>query len=254
MPEDSTGIKNYACAVTIRNTLLCSLLLATGCAGAHGTPATNPWSGLDLDCESYSISIGDEPSLEIVNGHGRFSVTRKGGRLAVARDGREVAPALVAREADLIRVAGEDGTTVLMFGMFGPARTVTRQLVYSPDIDPATVNRRYGFAVERLDARGGRQTGLDPEAVAVVAKICPQGPAAEGGLLVDDIIVRADGSAPVTALELARKAVSKSEGATLRLTVHRGGRESDVSLTSRHAPQWPAPAEAESHLRRAVDH
>jgi S1-C subfamily serine protease len=164
-----------------------------------------------------------------------------------------VDPALVVREADLLRVADEDGTTVLMLGVFGPERDVARQLVYSPDIDPATVDRRYGFAVEQLDARGGRQTGLDPEAVAVVAKVCPQGPAAEGGLLEDDIIVRSDGIEPVTAQALARKAASKAEGATLHLTVHRGGRETDVSLTTRYPLEWPAPAEAEAHLRRVLD-
>ena len=237
----------------MRKGLLC-LLLMTGCAGIHGAPETNPRSDLNLDCESYSIAIGDEPAFEIDNGHGRFGVTRQGDRIAVTRDGRTVAASLVEREGDLLRIADESGATVLMLGVFGPERKVPRQLVYSPDIDPATVNRRYGFAVEPLDAKSGRQTGLDPGAVAVVAKVCPKGSANEGGLLEDDIIVRADGSEPVTPQLLARQAVSKAQGTALRLTVYRGGRETDVSLAASQPAEWPAPADAEAYLLRALDH
>jgi hypothetical protein len=35
--------------------------------------------------------------------------------------------------------------------------------------------------------------------------------------------------------------------------VYRGGRETEVSVTARHRAEWPAPAEAEANLWRAID-
>jgi hypothetical protein len=195
--------------------------------------------------------MGDDPRLEIVNGHGRFTVSDNVKGVAVARDGVKLPGKSLEREGQVIRVIGETGETVLMIGRLRGHGG--RRLVYSADLDPSAVSGRYGFGLTTLDARAGRQLGLDPDDVAVVSRVCPGSVAERGGLQEDDIVLRVDGTAPLTAALLEERAARKEAGSELRLTVFRAGRETEVSLTAPPVPAWPAAGELEATLRLALD-
>lgn len=236
----------------MRGTVLWSLVLLAGCAGGRGRNVVDhPWDRIDWDCESFTIAIGDAPTLEIENGRGRFEVRQRATRVGVTLDGDELPEERVVLEGDVVRVLDGAGETVLMLGRFrSPGGGC--ELVYSPDLDPAMVHRRYGFGVEALDERTGRQTGLDPADVLVVSKVCPGRAAAAGGLQRDDIILRMDDAAPVTARALARHVAHKASGSTLRLSLFRAGRETTIELETRDEATWPETAQVEAHLRQVI--
>lgn len=111
-------------------------------------------------------------------------------------------------------------------------------------IPPATIDR----VLDQLLAHGRVQQGhlgiaaqpvratLDGEAVEglLVSSVADDGPAARGGLLVGDVVVRLNGT-PVASLEALRDHLRV--GATVELLVARGGRGQGLSLTVAPRPQ-----------------
>ena len=92
---------------------------------------------------------------------------------------------------------------------------------------------RLGVEVLPMTSELRAHFGLDPDAGVLVSRVRADGPAAEVGIKVGDVIVAADGGAIRTPGELARVVDRVSEGETLALALSRQGERQELEVTPR---------------------
>ena len=222
--------------------MLTSTVLACSLAVLAPVAAMPPESPAppDDDCRRFVIAMGNRPVLHVVNGNGVLDVSRRHREVEMRLDGRELAPTAVRRDGSILTVLDDGGRPLFMVGVFrrGPG---DGQLAYTPDLDPATAEARFGLRSEPVDA-----------ATRIVSKVCSGSPADVAGLAPQDVIVGVDGWAPVTEALLHESAAGKSEGESLRLSVLRSGQPREVVLTAGPSPAWPESEQLESYLRQVI--
>jgi hypothetical protein len=108
-------------------------------------------------CSEIAVVAGRNPELAVANGYGNFLVRKSGRNVVVLRDGKPVEQARVQREGKIVRVR-EREDILLQIGVFDGFGG--GQLAYTPDLDPASVKRRFGVEVEpsRQRARPAAQS------------------------------------------------------------------------------------------------
>jgi serine protease Do len=87
-----------------------------------------------------------------------------------------------------------------------------------------------GVTIQNVTEDIAESLGLETPKGAMVAKLTPNGPAAESGIEVGDTIVEVNGDEIRDSRDLARKVASLEPNKTARITVFRDGRELDVAV------------------------
>lgn len=85
-----------------------------------------------------------------------------------------------------------------------------------------------GVELDEVDAEAARRLGLRQERGALITSVVENSSAATAGLQKDDVVVKWDGEAVESAMELSRLLRETPSGRVVKLTVVRGGREIDV--------------------------
>ncbi len=108
------------------------------------------------------------------------------------------------------------------------ADSVTRQL-----INNGKVTRGYiGATIQNFTPDMGEALGLGSIKAARVQDLTPGGPAAKGGLKLDDIVVAVNGNPVTSSTSLTREVAKAPPGGTLKLDVLRDGKKQTVQIQS----------------------
>ncbi|WP_055459087.1 Do family serine endopeptidase [Chelatococcus sambhunathii] len=111
-----------------------------------------------------------------------------------------------------------------------PAETV--QKVVAEIKDHGTVRRGYlGVQIQPINEGIAEGLGLEEAKGAIVARVEDGSPAAKAGIKSGDAILAVDGQEVKNARELARDIAGFAPGRTVDITVWRGGKKSDISVT-----------------------
>jgi len=106
------------------------------------------------------------------------------------------------------------------------AKTVISQLRSTGSVSRGWL----GVTIQNVTEDIAESLGLETPKGAMVAKLTPNGPAAESGIEVGDTIVEVNGDEIRDSRDLARKVASLEPNKTARITVFRDGRELDVAV------------------------
>jgi Do/DeqQ family serine protease len=87
-----------------------------------------------------------------------------------------------------------------------------------------------GVSVEDVTAQNAPQLGLKRVAGVIVRQVTPGSPAADAGVIPGDVILKIDGREVADGQNLRFRLATLSVGATITLTLVRGGREIDVKV------------------------
>jgi serine protease Do len=99
-----------------------------------------------------------------------------------------------------------------------------------------------GVKIQRVTGEIADALGLAPPEGSIVSWVLPNGPAKKAGLLIGDVILRFDGSAPTDDRALLRDIAHTPVGNTITLSLRRDGHELSVPVTAEVWPrdQWDA--------------
>jgi membrane-associated protease RseP (regulator of RpoE activity) len=125
------------------------------------------------------------------------------------------------------------------------ASTTPMALLADDDQEPATTDRSFsifldggaylGVGTEDITKENMGRYGMREVRGAGVTQVMKDSPAEKAGLKKDDVILRFDGESVTSARKLSRLVSESSADQTVRLTIRRGGAESEVSVTlSKH--------------------
>jgi serine protease Do len=136
-------------------------------------------------------------------------------------------------------ISPTQGSTGLGFALpSSSARFVFDQLRTYGWIRPGWI----GVKIQKVTREIADGLGLTPPEGSIVSWVLPNGPAQKAGLLIGDVILRFDGSAPTDDRALLRDIAHTPVGNTITLSVWRDGHEISVPMTAEVWPrdQWDA--------------
>jgi len=96
-----------------------------------------------------------------------------------------------------------------------------------------------GVAIQSITPSIAKSLGLNPDEPggALVASVTPNSPAAKAGLKQGDIILKANGEAIKNVNDLPRRVAMLQPGQKLTLTVHRGGKDTNLEAQVAEMPE-----------------
>ena len=222
-------------------------------ADIHGaTPlkladTTNLRVGDDVLAIGNALDLGDSPTvtLGIVSAKGRSIDTQaENGATehlegliqtdAAINPGNSGGP-LVNANAEVVGInsAGVQGANNIGFAIdINSVKDVIEQLKQGKDVASSDPFLGVGTtSVSDLDEQSQQQYDVKVDQGAVITDVVAGSAAADAGLKVGDVVVKADGK-PVTSSDDLRSAIqAKKPGDKLTLQVNRGGTESTVDVT-----------------------
>ena len=212
---------------------------AASIAGAPATPAAT------------SASASSDSRISVTLNGEAWTIVRREGDLSISIDG-EAAPAdRIQRRGSQYRLLGRDGETVAQL-MVGPSGNLRFQSVSGEaredrgarppqprgDDRPERREQRersqpgsIGITLSRVPEIAAEQLGVDPEAVVLIGRVRPDGPAKNAGLQLFDVITAVDGRAPVTREMIRDHVRRKHAGDTVTLTILRRGESQEIDVT-----------------------
>jgi len=108
------------------------------------------------------------------------------------------------------------------------AAQVTKQLIASGKV----VRGYIGASTQTVTPELAEGLGLDTPKGALIAELTPGGPSERAGLRQGDLVVKVDGLAVDTPVELTRAVGQAHEGQALKLQIRREGRMQDIVVRS----------------------
>jgi putative serine protease PepD len=112
------------------------------------------------------------------------------------------------------------------------AKQLLPRLASGEQIEPAWL----GISGQSIDADVAQQEGLAAQSGVLVREVVPGAPAEQAGLEAGDVIAAVDGRSVASMGELVGAIAGHTPGDTIELTIDRGGRSQDVSVTLQARP------------------
>jgi len=97
-----------------------------------------------------------------------------------------------------------------------------------------------GVVIQDVDRNLARSLGLDIPAGAIVARVLVDGPADQGGIAIEDVVVKFNGHDIVDAAALRNYVGATPPGKTVKMVVFRGGKEKTLKVKLGQLPTDPS--------------